>query len=35
MEFIKKRLKESLANSILESLLDEDYPSQFNMEEFK
>lgn len=35
MELIKKRLKESLDFTLVESLLDEDYPSSFNMEEFK
>lgn len=34
-DFIKKRLKESLEDTMLESILDEDYPTNFNMEEFK
>lgn len=31
---IKKRLKESLNFALVESLLDEDYPTSFNIEEF-
>ncbi len=34
-DFIKKRLKEEFSFNIVESLLDEDYPSNFNMEHFK
>ncbi len=34
MNLIQKRLKESLNLSLIESLLDEDYPSSFNMEHF-
>lgn len=34
-DFIKNRLKEEFAFNIVESLLDEDYPSNFNMEHFK
>lgn len=34
-EFIKKRLSESLAYEMIESMLGEDYPSSFNMDEFK
>lgn len=34
MNLIQKRIKESLNLSLIESLLDEDYPSSFNMEHF-
>lgn len=33
--FIKQKLHENLDYTILESLIDEDYPSNFNMDEFK
>lgn len=33
--FIKKKLEESYDMSIIETLLDEDYPTNFNMEHFK
>lgn len=34
-QFIKKLLKESIAFDIIEAMVDEDYPSSFNMDEFK
>ncbi len=34
-EFIKKRLSESFNFKLLETLMDEDYPSSFDMEKFK
>lgn len=34
MNIIQKRIKESLNFALVESLLDEDYPSSFNMEHF-
>jgi len=34
-EFIKKRLKESMEMELIESLMDEDYPSSFDREKFK
>ena len=34
MNITRKRVKESLKFTLIESLLDEDYPSSFNMEHF-
>lgn len=34
-EFIKKKLHESRTFDLIESLMDEDYPSSFSMDEFK
>lgn len=34
-EFIKQRLSESMEDSLFESLLDEDYPTSFDMGHFK
>ena len=35
MKIIKKLLKESLVYEILETMLDEEYPTSWNPEEFK
>lgn len=35
VDFIKKRLTESLTYSLIESLLDEEYPTNFDREHFK
>ncbi len=34
-QFIKQHIRESLTEQIIESLLDEDYPTNWNIEEFK
>lgn len=34
-DFIKNKLSESLVYNVLENMLGEDYPSSFNMDEFK